>query len=282
MIFVSKLVSSPEPIFQSLSKKNNTMIRFIILFTISLFLASCNSSVYFQLFKAVPENGTIIQNKILFEDNNCIVSYNLWSQGGKMGYWIYNKTKSDLSIDLRKTFFVSNGVAYDYYQNQSITRSYSIAEANSYSRYPAYYNIGRVATSASDSRGSSYSNTIFEKPEIIVPPGCSRFFSVFSIVDGYFNHCELPDAPAPKKIKILRFEKGSSPYTFYNIISYKTGQDSGRIENKFFVSEISNIPSKKMYSSIDTNACGEKLMMPKSVFKSRGPDHFYYEYIIKP
>ncbi|MCX8479476.1 MAG: hypothetical protein ORN56_06765, partial [Chitinophagales bacterium] len=58
---------------------------------LTLLLSSCASSVYYQVFNAQIENGTIAEDKIIFEDKNCIASYNLWSEGGDIGFNIFNK-----------------------------------------------------------------------------------------------------------------------------------------------------------------------------------------------
>ena len=66
---------------------------FLILF--SILITSCSVTNYYQVYKADSENGIIKNNNIVFEDQNCKVSYNLWSEGGNVGFEIYNKSESD-------------------------------------------------------------------------------------------------------------------------------------------------------------------------------------------
>lgn len=95
----------------------------LVLITISL--ASCKSITYYQVYKAEPDNNVSVtsNNKLEYEDENCRISYNLWSNGGNMGFKIFNKTDKNLIIDLGNSFFIRNGEAYDYYQNRVFTQS---------------------------------------------------------------------------------------------------------------------------------------------------------------
>lgn len=101
-------------------------MRKIILPILTLLFSSCAVTNYYQVYKTNAEYGIIEKNKIVFEDNNCSVYYNLWTEGGNVGFSIYNKTESDLTVYLNKTFYVLNGVAYEYFktehfQNHQIT-----------------------------------------------------------------------------------------------------------------------------------------------------------------
>ena len=46
------------------------------------------TSNYFQVFNTEVDNGVLEKNNIVFEDNYCKVSYNLWDDGGKIGFSI--------------------------------------------------------------------------------------------------------------------------------------------------------------------------------------------------
>ena len=91
-------------------------------------------------------------------------------------------------------------------------------------------------------------------------------------------NCDLLKFPSKRKVKTLKFDKTNSPFVFYNLISYKSKVDSGRIENKFYVSEITNLPSTEMVTSSYDGECGEKLQVSKKVFKEVPPDKFYIKY----
>jgi hypothetical protein len=141
----------------------------ILLPILTLLLTSCAVSTdYYQIYKTNICNGIINDNKILFEDNNCKVYYNLWNEGGDVGFSIYNKTESDLTIYLTKTFFVLNGVAYEYFQNRTFSKSANSGTSVTSYNYPNYWNNNLSNVTGSSSTG--FSNTYKEKPELTIPP----------------------------------------------------------------------------------------------------------------
>lgn len=99
-----------------------------ILFTalISILLTSCVSTSYFQVYKAAPSDKLIVKDNLLvYEDENCKVSYNLWDEGGNIGFQFFNKTDKNIYLNLEESFFILNGISYDYYRNRVFTNSTS-------------------------------------------------------------------------------------------------------------------------------------------------------------
>lgn len=246
----------------------------------TIFLTACSPSVYYQVYKTVPDNGTIINHSIVFEDKNCKVSYDLWADEGDIGFTIYNKTENDLTIDLTKTFYVLNGVANEYFQNRVFSKSVNNATAVTKYKYPYYlnyYNVQKVEGTTSTTYGTSYT----EKPELTIPPQTSITISEYHITSILYKDCKYSTHPKKKSIKTLSFDKTNSPLTFYNIITYKTKGETIRLENKFYASELTNLPPSKMFVTKDTSICGEKLDSPLEVFKRETPDKFYIKYSVK-
>lgn len=262
---------------------NRNMIKYSILL-ITVFLVSCTiTRSYYQVFKAIPENGTIIKDQIVFEDKNCKVAYNLWgADGGDIGFGIYNKTDEDLILDLTKTFFIMNGVTYDYFQNSTSTKSNTRGTSLTTYNYPYYYYYwSRTSSRYSGTSSTTFSNTIVEKPQLIIPSKTQRIISEFRVTNSRYINCDLFKAPSARKVKTLQFEKSNSPFIFYNLITYRKGKDSARIENKFYVTEISNRPANQMFISVDTNSCGKSLSFPERIFKEVRPDNFYFRYTVE-
>lgn len=251
----------------------------IILPIFTLLLTSCAVTNYYQVYKTVIDNGIVEKNKIVFEDNNCSVYYNLWAEGGNVGFSIYNKTESDLTIYLNKTFFVLNGVAYEYFQNRTFTKSSNNGTTVTSYLYPHYwnYNMTKVAGTSS----TSFSVAYLEKPELIIPPKALINISEYNVTNARYTNCNLAKYPSRKNITTLKYSKDNSPFVFYNRITYSTQSDTLRLENKFYVSEITNYPETKMFTEIDTSDCGKKLDFPTQVFKNETPDKFYIKYTIE-
>jgi hypothetical protein len=250
-------------------------IKFLSLLTI--ILISCASPNYYQVYKANTENGRPGTNGIVFEDDNCRVVYNLWKDGGDIGFGIYNKTSKDLTLDLTKTFFVINGIAYEYFQNRTFSKSSSFLASSSTYNFPysRYRNtISTIGTTSTSSHGTSYT----EKPKLTIPPMTMVFVSEFNITEYRYINCDLRRFPSKSEIKTIRFERENSPFVFNNLITYSTAADTFRLENKFYVSEITNLPESSVIKDVDTSSCGTRLVTPIKIFTVSAPDKFYYKY----
>ena len=125
----------------------------------ALLLQSCGTYYdYIQMLSAKPINQSSpisqVNGGLLYEDDNCAVFYKFWSDGGDAGFEFYNKTDKIIYLDLSKTFFIKNGVAYDYYQDQTVTetessntsishtKGYSLSATRSYSASISQYYAG--------------------------------------------------------------------------------------------------------------------------------------------
>lgn len=241
---------------------------------LSIFLTSCSVTHYYQVYKANSENGTLSKDKIIFEDKSCNVTYNLWSEGGDIGFSIYNKTDNDMTIDLTKTFFILNGVAFEYFQNRTFTNSSSSGTTLTSYPYYWYWTHSRV----SGTNATSYSTSFGEKSELTIPSKTSVSISEYYVSNSRYVNCDLLKYPSKRKMKTLKFDKSNSPFVFYNLISYKIKLDTSRMENKFYVSEIANMPSSEIMTSSYSGECGERLDYAVQVFKEESPDKFYIHY----
>ena len=76
----------------------------------------------------------------------------------------------------------------------------------------------------------------------------------------------------------MTFDKSNSPFVFSNLISFKIKGDTTRIENKFYINEITNYQESKVFNEVELNKCGKRYETPKKVFKDSLPDRFYVRY----
>ena len=248
-------------------------LTFLLLTT---FLASCTVTNYYQVYKANSENGTITKDKIVFENKSCTVTYNLWSEGGDIGFSIHNKTDSDLTVDLTKTFFVVNGVAYEYFQNRTFSKSSS--SGTTLTSYPYYYYWYWQPSKVSGTNSTSFSTSFAEKPELTIPSKTLINVSEYHISNSRYVNCDLSKYPSRSKVKTLKFDKSNPPFVFYNLITYNAKGDATGMENKFYVSEVTNLPESEMFTKSYTDVCGRKYEIPKKVFKDVAPDKFYIHF----
>jgi hypothetical protein len=211
-----------------------------------LFLYSCTATEFYQVCSTMPVNNTVDKGKIVFEDENCKVAYDLWTDHGNSGFFILNKSDTDITIDLTKSFFVINNYARSYYHDRTL---------------------------------ESTPMTNYEHHERTIPPSAMIYLSEFEILDAMVKNCDLPVRPAKKEIKVLKFDEATSPAVFYNLITYSKNGESNRIETKFYVNEVTNIPADKMFRPKWEDDCGNKLSTPKKQFIHYAPDKFYLEYV---
>ena len=172
---------------------------------IAVLISSCETiSTYYQIYKTIPEENMTITSNIIFEDSICIISYNLWTDGGdygfsggNIGFSIYNKTDDDITLDLTKSFFIMNDESFDYFQNSTVGKSYYrgtiISNSSSGVSSVAFKNIylnnsnGKTVTQNSSSANSIQYN---EKPLRTIPSKTFVFDKEFNLVNERYGNCD--------------------------------------------------------------------------------------------
>ncbi len=286
-------------------------------------LASCGGTFkYVQICTAKSiDNATTAQSTdegLLYENEDCIVKYNLWSNGGDAGFVFYNKTDKVIHIDLSQTFLIKNGVAYDYYTPQTITQtnSSSVGVATSATYAESYSAAGHAAAGAkvgvaatngsvavgaskSAAVGASWGAAIFgsltatntanygaatsvattEQPILSIPPKSSKVVSGYAISKGLILDCDLNKYPANSAK--LTFDEDSSPLTFANYITYSVGeqQENKVIENKFYIAEVANYAEPYILKYTERAKTCENVLSPEEKQQQKGTPRLYDAYI---
>ena len=251
-------------------KKNYIIIASVL----CVLLASCANTYQFcQVYetKSLNQDGLIKSenNELRYENSQCVISYNFWSNGGTANFEFYNKTGEIIYIDLSKSFFVINGEAHDIYRDrewcQGLTVGVASAMAYGYgiSRSaalsvgliePSFTSDGLIAAKAKTSksksanvvstnavaRSESSTVTIKEKQIIAVPPHSRKYIKTYSITTSPLLSCDLQRFPS-KKAR-LDYTAENSPYHFADIITYTVGENTKPItvNNEFYVSSVTN------------------------------------------
>lgn len=267
-------------------------IFFQIVLIIAL-LASCATPNYFQVYKTVPVDNTILKGDYLvYEDENCKILYNFWSDNGDIGFLFSNKTDQTIKLNLEQSYFILNGIAHNYYQNRTFTntRKSGITSVNTLGASKMIMGINYfdllqtnkiLATSSSGATSSEeYSVTTAEEKIVSIPSNTSKIISEFSINSTLYRDCELLKYPTKKEIKTKSFTKSSSPIVFSNRIVYWKEKDQLPINfvNEFFVSEITNYAEPDITERKYEEFCDQKSGVSKLFFKEVSPDKFYLKY----
>jgi hypothetical protein len=249
-------------------------MKYLIFSTCALFMTSCAPVNFYQLYKVSAESGVPTNDNIVFESEDCKIQYNFWSEGGDAGFYFYNTTDSDIVIDLTKSFFVLNDVSYEYFRNKTYTESESRESSTAASSYSYFH--GRTAKV---SRTAATTTTFGQSPSLTIPRTTMVKIAEFYVLDGRLTSCELAKYPRTKDVKTVKFAKQDSPLRFYNLISYTVKNETKRVENRFFVSELTNLSERDAMTMNDRSPCGRKLDVPQRVLKDIAPDKFYVKYV---
>jgi hypothetical protein len=179
-------------------------------------LAGCMPKTFYQIYKTAYSQ-TMFQkdNTLVYEDDNCTVTYNLWSEYGNAGFAFFNKSEENIYVNLGESFFIRNGMAYDYYQSRTFSESQSV--------------------------------TFQERKTICIPPNAAKIVYEYNIQEALFKDCDLPKSPTKKQIITKTYSEQNTPIVFGNIISYTVGQTEKNIviKNDFYVSQITNYPESE-------------------------------------
>ena len=269
-------------------------LNYLIIIALSVLTLSSCKTTYYQVYRAVPSDRSMANREALvYEDENCEVTYNLWSHGGNMGFAFFNKSKENIYLNLDECFFVRNDVANDYYLDREFTQTSNVGSKSSRKKGASVALTGlnflgliqsnqaaaEVSESLITSSGSSIS--VKEKKIITIPPGTLKFISEYNINESLYRDCDLLKYPRRKQVKTLHFMKEESPFVFSNRITYRVGESAEPVqfENQFYVSEITNYPEKEVVDYESDEFCGEKSEEKYNFFKIKSPDRFYIMYL---
>lgn len=259
--------------------------------SIVLFMTSCATTSFYQVYNVKPIEESITNtDELFFEDENCKISYNLWENGGNIGFNFHNKTDNNIYVKLNESNFILNGFAYDYFKNRTFTTSESKSASTSNTSTGSvavtginvYNNIqtNQVKSSSSANISSSvgYAVSIKEDSLICIPPNTTKRISEYSINNSLIRNCDLFKYPRRKEIKIKSYTEEKSPIVFSNKITYEINGNSKLVENEFFVSEITNYPESEFFESKYDEYCGQKSSVQTKYYKFYDIDKFYIKY----
>lgn len=264
----------------------------IFLAAIVLFTTSC-STTFYQVYKTTPVGSvTASTNSLVYEDDNCKVSYNFWDDGGDVGFLFHNKTDKAIYVNLEESFYIINGVAKNYYRgrifSESINSGASTSKTLSASTYVTGYNYlnllqtnkGQASSTAGLITSKGYSTDYVEEKIIQIPAKTSKIITEYDINTNLFRDCDLYRYPTKSQVISKSFTKSNSPIVFSNRIAYTVGKSEEiiRFENEFYVNEIANYPENEMLESSSKGFCDQKNSVRSKIFKDVAPDKFYIRY----
>lgn len=259
-----------------------------------LCLCSCNPSIYYQVCTVSSTLDKNSSGAYVFQNSDCQVSYDFWSDGGDSGFIFTNNTDSIVYVNLANSFYIMNGLAYDYFHRRRISSasgsSLSVS-GSTMGTVHGYWNNwnflnpkirGSVSNSLSKETvvSSSQSITFVEKPVVAIPPHSSKIIAEYPIMSLPYRECEFSEYPSKNKPYELTFNIEDSPVKFSNYISYSIGNSAEEkvIENDFYVENIKNIHYDDAVGKVVTGCEGDLYREKVSMFKIKSPVKFYVPY----
>ena len=240
---------------------------------------SCGTNFY-QVYQTQSESvKTKTGNVLSYENEHCRVDYDLWAENGNIGFTLYNKTNETIRLQLDESFYVMNGVAYDYFQNRTfISGNNSVVSKSAGVGFGRYGVINTFSSTIVDSKTNGVEIT--ESKIISIPPKTAKRISEYDIIRSLYRDCDLLRFPSARKVRTKSFTVDNSPLKFYNAISYTVGSNEvhQKITNDFYVTGITNYPEKELLKSVRLEFCGEKDPIARKVLTGAAADKFYLKY----
>jgi hypothetical protein len=272
-------------------KMKSRIIPFIVIALV--IMTSCAPVTFYQVYKTKPTSEiSISESSLVFEDDFCKISYDMWSNGGNVGFNFYNKTEKNIYLDLSECFFVLNGSAYNYYKNRIYTEASSssstVSKTTTTSKAITGYNNNDLLQSnrmqSSKEVGaissSAFSVSYNEEKIVCIPSKTTKRIAEYKVNKTLYRDCDLFKYPTKKQIKTKAFSHTNSPIVFSNRLTYSVENSNDRhmIENEFFISEITNYPEDDLIEYITDKFCEQESVTKTSYFKISSPDMFFIEY----
>lgn len=245
---------------------------------VTVVMSSCTTYYYYQMYQATPSDKSVVlkEDQLLYEDANCQVSYNLWAEGGNIGFRFFNKTDQNIYINLQESFFVLNGMSHNYFKDRVFTTTKGTELGTSYSAIN-YMNLFQTNNITLSDR---YTTSYNEEKIVCIPSKTSKVISEYNINLALYRDCDLFKYPSHKQINPKKFNESTSPFVFSNRIAYSLGTSNNltRFENEFYVSEITNYPKNEITTLKAEEFCGEKSRLQKPYLNNYAPNKFFMKY----
>lgn len=265
--------------------------------SLMLFLLSCAEKNYYQVYDVMSDDVSMTNGVFAYDNADCRITYNMWSEGGNVSYMVQNKTDKNLYISMPKSFFILNGVANDYYSettySRAVTNSTHLSAArqvsvggfisNGFAWYPAH--IARVY-GASVGTSTTESITTRESPQICVPPYSAKLIFGFNISDHIYKDCDNYRFNYPSRTsRIIKYSQNNTPIKFRNRIAYSFDEESKDVkyvEHSFWMSNLQNYSSKAALEKLKIEECETNAKTKTRSFTMSSPNKFYNTYSKNP
>jgi hypothetical protein len=221
-------------------------------------------------------------------NNDIRLEYNLWSEGGVVGFVVHNLTDRDIFINMGQSFYISNGRAMNYYTGNEYTDYSFSSVSNALSYKPTVYSYIATPFNAyvkdkatiKSTKMEGESVTAKEEEYVCIPPKSYKLISRYCVDIPRLATCDNKTERPRKEAELAKYGKDDTPMKITNRISYSF--DKKEIADKKFVSEfwlkgIKNYNEKTAKKTVSESGC-YRSFETKRVFVISAPNKFYQWY----
>ncbi len=265
-----------------------------VLVGFALMFASCQQAYYQLVETAFDKDMHQTEQYIVWENEDCKLSYDFWGENGLVKFYFANKTDSIITIDMSKTFFISDGMSNTYFKNRQWGSSGTVYNYGSYITPIVYTTKGgyKYSSSIVSTTTSSATTVVTESlerrelPVISIAPHAAYYVAEFNIRANRITDCDLKEAAWEwkKGNASVVYDEENSPTRFSNYITYQVGNGKRQhIQNNFYVKQVTNLLESNMVEYRTQEECGVKksgytervLIFPVENFSNA----FYFKYM---
>ena len=257
------------------------MKRLICISTLSLlvYLSSCNVQRVQIMSVASDNKMEKREGNLVFEDENCKLTYNFWGNGGDMGFRFFNKTNTNIYVDLGESFVVKNGFSNPYFSNRTFTTTRGVnAKQSNSNTFLSLLGVSSAASSVSTS--GEYSVSQAESRIVCIPP--DAYIVIADVNRDVLSDIHRDCDELGKRELVKDYKKENSPFVFKNIISYTIGSDDNAdsfiIDNEFYLSRVENRKRSSVVRKRKVKECSNSSGETVEVYVVQSPDKFYIPY----
>jgi hypothetical protein len=270
------------------------MKKHLLVFALSIMVLTSCTTFSYQVYEVKSSDLTQKENSLVFENEDCKISYNLWGRNGSMAFIFENKGERDIFIDMSQSFFIKNDAAFDYFKDRTFeTRSYgsvdfgysvlrTYLDNNGY--WPSRYYIPlKVSAKSSASVKAGYSMAITEKEKefVCIPAKAFKVIDEYQIYPTFVQVCDKKVDFPKTSSTVKTYNQNDTPLKIRNRVAYSFKEDNKSlkfIENSFWLSSIQNYSRKAAIETNKDKECYTGYKIKREFFKIGAPNKFYVTY----
>lgn len=224
------------------------MKKLILLLAGAAIICSACSPLYYQQIATLSSENVSLKNdgSFAYEDGIMTIEYDFWAESGQFKFIVTNNSDEDIYLNLAESYFVDNGLAYDYYQARTyLYTSKSITSVGAKASYA-------VAKTASE-KGESIE--FAEKSIVGIPAHSCKVFEEFSVATTVFRECGFVRDPSKKENAVREYNGYTSPKVIENRLMFYMGDVAIPVTNVFYVSQYQNISISNATGYVKVERC---------------------------